>query len=49
MPITDDQANQLYDVMYQIFGDNMPHPERQPKAFEYYVKIYKHLVRLNSR
>lgn len=47
MPINDDQANQLYDVMYQIFGNNLPHPITEPKRFEYYVKLYKHLVRIN--
>ena len=47
MPINDDQANQLYDVMYQIFGNNLPHPITEPKRFAYYVKLYKHLVRIN--
>ena len=39
--MTDQEAELIYDEMTKIFGW-IPHPERQPKQFLYYVRLYNY-------
>lgn len=42
--MTDADLEHIYNNMVLMFGDRMPNPEREPRRFTYYVKLYKHLV-----
>ena len=42
--MTDDEAEQIYDMMSRVFGTSLPHPEREPIRFRFYCKLYKYLV-----
>lgn len=32
----------------EMYGDRLPNPEHQPKIFEYYVRLYKHIKGLEQ-
>jgi hypothetical protein len=38
----------LYEEMEAFFGDQLPHPEREPKRAAVYIKIFKHVRSINS-
>jgi hypothetical protein len=40
--ITDEQAQRIYDAMVDIWGDNLPHPEHEPRRAEYYMKMFSY-------
>jgi hypothetical protein len=40
--MTDEEALKTYDLMKEIYGDNLPDPETSPRAFAYYVKLYRY-------
>ena len=44
--MTEQQAEQIHEDLIQLFGDRLPNYEREPRRFAYYIKIYKHLVKL---
>ena len=44
--MTEHEAELIYNDLVQLFGDRLPNYEREPRRFAYYVKIYKHLIKL---
>lgn len=44
--MTEQQAELIYNDLVQLFGSRLPNFEREPRRFAYYVKIYKHLIKL---
>ena len=46
--MSDEQAEFHWNNLVQAFGDNLPNPEHEPRRFAYYVKIYKHLLKLHG-
>ena len=40
--MTDQEAEDVYAEIEKLFGW-IPHPERQPRQFLYYVRLYKYL------
>jgi len=42
--MTDQEAELLYEKILNYFG-YLPHFEREPKRFAYYVRLYKYLNR----
>ena len=45
--MTEDDAELYYEKMLQYFG-YLPHFEREPKRFAYYVSLYKYLNRQST-
>jgi len=45
--MTEDDAGLYYEKMLQYFG-YLPHFEREPKRFLYYVRLYKYLNRYST-
>lgn len=46
--MTEYQAELIYNDLVQLFGNRLPNFEREPRRFAYYVKIYKHLIKLHQ-
>jgi hypothetical protein len=46
--MTDQEAEFIWNNLMVMFGDRVPHPEREPRRFRYYINIYKHLVKLHG-
>lgn len=44
--MTEQEAELIYNDLVNLFGDRLPNFEREPRRFAYYIKIYKHLVKL---
>ena len=44
--MTEQDAELIYNDLVRLFGDRLPNFEREPRRFAYYIKIYKHLVKL---
>jgi hypothetical protein len=40
--MTNEELDKMLNEMYNIFS-NLPSPEREPRRFRYYVKLYKHI------
>lgn len=40
-----DFAEFVWNRLVEFYGDNLAHPDREPKRFEYQVKMYKYLNR----
>lgn len=40
--ITDEQLAEILREMEEMFSLPLPHPEHEPRRFEYYVKLYKY-------
>lgn len=40
--MSDEEVLKMYDEMVKIYGDRLPDPERQPREFAYFVKLYKY-------
>ena len=38
----------LYEEMEAYFDDKLPNPEREPKRAAFYIKIFKHLRKINN-
>lgn len=38
--MTDQEIEQAIKEMIEMWGDNLPNPEQEPKRFAYYVKLY---------
>ena len=38
----------IWNNMVLLFGSRMPNPEREPRRFAYYVRLYKHLVKIHQ-
>ena len=43
--MTDDQIMKHYEMMLEIYGDEVPHPDHNPILFQFYVKMYKYYHR----
>jgi hypothetical protein len=39
--MTDQEIEQHYNKLVEIYGDELPDPEVYPKIFAYFVKLYK--------
>ena len=46
--MTDQQVRDFYNDLVQYFGDSLPDPDHYPKTFQYYVRLYKHVKKLNN-
>lgn len=45
--MSDDEAELYYEKMLNYFG-YLPHFEREPKRFHYYVRLYRYLNRQST-
>jgi len=45
--MTENEAELYYERMLNYFG-TLPHFEREPKRFAYYVRLYKYLNRQST-
>ena len=45
--MTNEMLDKLLDDMYNSFH-KLPNPEREPKQFKYFVKLYKHIKGLHN-
>lgn len=41
--MTDEDAHRIYHKMVKLFGEDLPNPDHYPRAFEYFMKLYKHM------
>jgi len=39
--MTDQEILYHLNRMIEIYGDDLPNPEQEPKRFAYYVKLYR--------
>lgn len=46
--MSDQELEYHLDNLYAMFGDRLPSPEHNPACFRYYVRLYKHLIKLNG-
>jgi hypothetical protein len=46
--MTDDELEQHYENMLVSFGSNLPNFEKEPIRFFYYVRLYKHLLKVHG-
>lgn len=40
--ISDEQAKRVYDLMVEVWGDNLPNPEHEPRRAEHYLKLLRY-------
>jgi hypothetical protein len=40
--MTDEQAQEILNKMVEEFGDKLPNPEHYPRAFAYYVRLFRY-------
>ena len=33
--------DEIWKQLYEFYGDNLAHPEREPKRFAYQLKLFK--------
>jgi len=38
--LTNEEALELYERMYDVYGEHLPHPIHEPIRFAYYVRIF---------
>jgi hypothetical protein len=38
----------LYEEMEAFFEDRLPNPETEPRRAEFYIKIFKHVRKINN-
>jgi hypothetical protein len=46
--MTDEQAANIYNELWEMFGDKLPDPEHSPKEFEYFIKLYLYEKKVNE-
>lgn len=40
--VTDEQAKRIYDEMVDLWGDNLPNPDHEPRRAEQYMKMFRY-------
>ena len=40
--MTDEEILHYYNMMALVYGDELPHPEHEPRRFEYYLKLFRY-------
>ena len=45
--MTNEELDILLDKMYNSFN-KLPNPEREPRQFKYFVKLFKHIEGLHN-
>lgn len=43
--VSEAELEHHWNNMINLFG-SLPNPEREPRRFDYYVRVYKHLLKL---
>ena len=38
----------LWQELYEFYGDRLAHPDREPKRFAWQLKIFKHVRKINN-
>jgi hypothetical protein len=46
--MTDKEILELYNKLVEYYGPTLPHPEHQPKEFQYLVDLYKYHMEKNN-
>jgi len=39
-----DNAEKIWDELCEFFGDNLAHPDHEPKRFEWQCRFYKYMI-----
>lgn len=34
---------ELWSKLYELYGDRLAHPDREPRRFEYQLKMFKYI------